>query len=580
MTEISIFVNLNKGIFVKRNQKPIMKYRLFLLVSLLFSFMSDGWAAVVSEKVAVETATKLLTQRGGSAFKGGEASVEVVSQDNAPVYYIIRYEKGGWALISAEDTVDPLLGYSFDSEYVSEGQPQSIKDWLGEYTDQIKAARRMPALHRHYRWAGDVVTRAGENDRIEAFIPVEWDQDAPYNALCPEVSGGPNGRAYVGCVAVAMGQALTVVRYPLKGTGTKTYVSSIAGQLSVNFDEEPAYNWDAILKGSNNYSEVARLLYHCGVLIDMEYGADGSGAITDNIPDRFRTYYGFPETCVCYTRDSYKGGDDAWHALIQNELKAGRAVIYAGNKGGQNGHCFNLDGWDGYTSYHVNWGWGGFNNGMFTLDNLGDGVQGSYPDGHRAVVGVAPKSEAPYGIRLSTTRVRLGTPAGTAVADVTVLSDVPDAKYDYELSTGQLNAFEKPVASGYEIRDNKLYTLNTVSASNATSFRYLTIKVTNKENGSSYSDDFVMNLVEAGAVDEVLTNGVKLYPVPAEEVLNLETPDAEGQYAIYNVAGMLMQQGDVTDCVTTLDVSGLSRGSYMLRYATAQGVVVKPFIVK
>ena len=47
MTEISIFVNLNKGIFVKRNQKPIMKYRLFLLVSLLFSFLSDGWAAVV-----------------------------------------------------------------------------------------------------------------------------------------------------------------------------------------------------------------------------------------------------------------------------------------------------------------------------------------------------------------------------------------------------------------------------------------------------------------------------------------------------------------------------------------------------
>ena len=578
MTEISIFVNLNKGIFVKRNQKPIMKYRLFLLVSLLFSFMSDGWAAVVSEKVAVETATKLLTPRGGSAFKGGDASVEVVSQDNVPIYYIIRYEKGGWALISAEDTVDPLLGYSFDSEYVSEGQPQVIKDWLGEYTDQIKIARKTPALHRHYRWSGDLVTRATE-EVINPLVSVNWNQDAPYNALCPEISGGPNGRAYVGCVAVAMGQALSVVRFPSHGKGIKSYVSAAVGPLTVNFDNEADYNWDAILSGADNYSEVARLLYHCGVLIDMDYGADGSGAITDNIPACFKQYYGFPESCVCYSRNTYKGGDDAWHELLRSELRRGRCVIYAGNENGNVGHCFNLDGLNNNDEYHINWGWGGQNNGYFTLDRLGDDIQGSYPDNHRAVVGVAPLSEAPYDIRLSTTRVRIGTPAGTAVADVTVYSDVSDAEYDFELTTGEKNPVTGlPIASNYEIRDNKLYTRNVVS--NATSFRSLVIKAIHKTSGNSYSKPFVMNLVEAGAVDEVLTNGVKLYPVPAEEVLNLETPDAEGQYAIYNVAGMLMQQGDVTDCVTTLDVSGLSRGSYMLRYATAQGVVVKPFIVK
>ena len=79
------------------------------------------------------------------------------------MYFIIRFEKGGWALISAEDTVDPLLGYSFDSEYVSEGQPEWIKGWLKEYTDQIKIARQTPALQRHYRWAGDLVSRATED---------------------------------------------------------------------------------------------------------------------------------------------------------------------------------------------------------------------------------------------------------------------------------------------------------------------------------------------------------------------------------------------------------------------------------
>ena len=38
-------------------------------------------------------------------FKGSKAQVETVFQGNEPMYYIIRFEKGGWALISAEDTV-------------------------------------------------------------------------------------------------------------------------------------------------------------------------------------------------------------------------------------------------------------------------------------------------------------------------------------------------------------------------------------------------------------------------------------------------------------------------------------------
>ena len=57
-------------------------------------------------------------------------------------------------------------------------------------------------------------------------------------------------------------------------------------------------------------------------------------------------------------------------------------------------------------------------------------------------------------------------------------------------------------------------------------------------------------------------------------------PYAEGKYAIYNVAGMALQSGEIDDNVTTVDVSNLSKGSYMLQYSTSQGVVVKSFIVK
>ena len=104
----------------------------------VYKRQGGNYAAVVPESTAVETANMLLSQRGGVLFKGGKAQVETIFQGNEPMYYVIRFEKGGWALISAEDTVDPLLGYSFDSEYVSKGQPEWIKGWLKEYTDQIK----------------------------------------------------------------------------------------------------------------------------------------------------------------------------------------------------------------------------------------------------------------------------------------------------------------------------------------------------------------------------------------------------------------------------------------------------------
>lgn len=556
-----------------------MKYRLLLFAALLLSGMGVGRAAVVSAETAKETADMLLSQRGGASFKGGDASVETVMKGDVPVYHIVRFEKGGWALISAEDTVDPLLGYSFDSEYKSDGQPEWIKGWLKEYTDQIEIARQTPNLHRHKRWSGDAVTRASE-DKIAPLITVNWNQDDPYNSLCPKVEGGPGGRALVGCVAVAMGQALTVVRYPLRGKGTKSYNSPIGGRLSVNFDNEPDYDWDAILSGANNYAEVARLLYHCGVLIDMEYGADGSGAISNNIPGYFRTYYGFPETCVGYSRNNYSGGDDAWHLLLQNELKRGRAIIYSGNEGNQVGHCFNLDGWDGFNMYHVNWGWGGISDGYYTLDNLGDKVQGSYPDNHRAVVGVAPLSEAPYDISLSTTRVKIGTPAGEAVADVTVYSDVPGDEYNFE-TKGPKKTFppgsEGFAEASYEVRDGKLYTTKLIDDNVVHKTVY--IKAIHKESGNSYEERFELQLTTSG-IDEVSAETVRVYPVPAVDVLNIETPDAAGEYAIYNLAGMLLQRGDISDNVTTVDVSSLAKGSYMLRYSAPQGVVTKSFIVK
>ncbi len=561
-----------------------MKNKILLLAVLLFSWTSEGIAAIVPADVAAETAEMLMGQRSGKEFKGGKAYVETVLRGDAPVYYIVRFEHGGWAMISAEDTVEPLLGYSFDSEMVSVDQMPDVMTYLlSGYADEIEFARQLTSLERHYRWNGELVTRASD-ERINPLIKVDWNQGSPYNAYCP---GTGSNQAVVGCVAVGMGQALSVVKFPIRGQGTKSYQSENYGTLSVNFDEEPDYDWNAMLGGDMN--EVARLLYHCGVLVEMGYTPNASGAQSAVVDDAFRQYYGFSDQCKSLNRSSYK--DDAvWEEMMLDELRRGRAVIYSGQNS-ESGHCFNLDGYDG-VNFHVNWGWGGMANGYFALNALdpeSQGIGGSssgYNQYQQAIIGVAPLSDTPYDLRLSTTRFMAGVPVGTAVADVTVYSDKTDAEYDFELE-GPVKSFPPGTTarneSSYEVRrDDSKYKLYTVKEiADAYEHKSVKIKATHKTSGESIEKEFSLTILPGGGgIDGVLLQEFKLYPVPATHVLTVESPYENGEYVIVNVAGVAVLQGELTDTVTTLDISSLSSGSYLLRFSTEQGVVTKPFIVK
>ena len=115
------------------------------------------------------------------------------------------------------------------------------------------------------------LTRAGDN-KIEPLIQVNWNQGTPYNTYCPRKE------ALVGCVAVAMAQAMSVHRYPARPRGQVSYSSALYGGLNINFDNERAYNWDNIINPEkDNYDDLARFLYHAGMSVRMVYGVERSG---------------------------------------------------------------------------------------------------------------------------------------------------------------------------------------------------------------------------------------------------------------------------------------------------------------
>jgi hypothetical protein len=82
----------------------------------------------------------------------------------------------------------------------------------------------------------------------------------------------------------------------------------------------------------------------------------------------------------------------AWISLIESELQAGRPVQYEGIDTNEGGHTWVCDGYDANDFLHMNWGWGGFDNGYFSVASLSaDGY--NFSSDEAALIGIQPMSD-------------------------------------------------------------------------------------------------------------------------------------------------------------------------------------------
>lgn len=284
--------------------------------------------------------------------------------DSGVAYYAVNYGKNeGFALVSGDDRAPEVLGYSTTGEFPAGELPLNVKWWLAEY------ARQIDYIREHATGTYNVKAQANRQN-IPQLLHVAWDQDAPYNNLCPTVRGG---RAVTGCVATAMAQVMKYYNWPVKSEGQCTYNGRTV-TLNTTFD------WDNMLDTymSGKYTTaqgtaVAQLMFDCGRSVDMEYSSSASGAYTDYIPGAFYRNFGYDKSIAYSIREYYS--DTEWDDMMYAELAAGRPIVYGGNTRSQEGHQFIADGYEnGY--YHINWGWSGAYDGYFLLDALDPDGQG------------------------------------------------------------------------------------------------------------------------------------------------------------------------------------------------------------
>lgn len=485
------------------------------------------FAREVSSSEVISKATSFMKTRLTSDALNS-MTLETIKYEGHNAYHIVQF-KEGWILISADDTSDPVIGYSTTGKFVADDEmPDNMRSWLSARAhDIIRIAAT--STRRSAAWdTQDVVTR-GSADAIEPIIKVNWNQGKSYNKYCPTIDGKAT---YVGCVAVGMAQAMSVHQYPQRPQGSFTYVHKDVGTIYIDYDKESPYDWDKIMSGSDGKDELARLLYHVGVSLKMDYGTDGSGTQTAYIPAALQRNFGYSTNSVFYSRASYTGD---WKQLLLNELREGRAVCYSGFDPKKSyGHCFNLDGYDGSAFFHVNWGWGGYGNSYFSIDALKDeAMDMNYTSGQGMVVGIQPPtghdaavSEDITDIMLETTSVLANKPVGSVVSDIIVVSNARRPDYTYKVTSG--SPIIKTV--NFEVKDGKLVIKTALTAGKSYPIK---ISVTNTVNSSSFTKNFTIVAEADDGIENITTDSRsdKMYRIDGTRV---SSAAAKGMYIINN----------------------------------------------
>jgi len=579
----------------------------------------------IAGKDAGQTATLQLTQSYASTTASGQTAM-----------YIFDVSEGkGFVIVSGDDAVTPVLGYSTENIFPAQVTNNEVAYWLKGYNDQISyvitnrltASPEVAAEWDHLlNYQPQQGNTAAKPTNISPMLTTNWDQMNPYwsgtllyNNFCP--AGTPTG-----CVATAMAQIMNFWQFPVSGTGSHTYNGSTeGGTLSADFDT--TYDWDnmpAQLSGSSstaNKNAVALLMYHCGVAVEMDYGLaenGGSGAIVinygyNNLPcsqNALINYFGYDDEMEGLMRDYYS--DAVWISKLKTELDEGRPVLYTGF-GDIGGHAFVFDGYNGDANnvfFHINWGWSGNSNGYFVIDDLSPdalgvgGGGGNFNDGQEALINIKPAAIVPkLAINAALSASQADIEAGAAFTIEANLKNTGTGDLvNGVLTCGVYNASGSTLIEYMNVlSDQNLLSGSTMPVTISTSgIEEMTpgtykVKALYKANASDanwkpVSDGSSPNSITIHVNSTSIArqtselNQILIFPNPASGNIVLDWSKFSGKIAgvqLVNLLGQQVYQSDVLSGTTmNIALDGLSSGNYFIRIITDKGSFTEKITVK
>ena len=320
--------------------------------------------------------------------EGGDLSTSR-PKDLRILAYVVTYSSGGFAVVSAEDRLEPLTVFAIDSSFRWDRAERNflrafLTTNLGQRWDcLLRKTAEGAVVEVHPNWIylrsrlrEDSVPREPSCDVSERSIQVlwdtpAWDQGQFYNDEVIIHNGGTPGIP-TGCTATAMAIKMRFHSWPTNGNGSHSYTDLWGGVQfahAVNFGGQ-TYNWANMPTGNlvAPNLDVATLMYHCGVAVEMDYEVGASRA--------------WPSAAAVNTFFRYKGTTELTNehdTPIITSIRGGLPVVLSSND-----HTVVACGYRDTMSpyFYLNCGWSGTNDGWYNLDQIPGGdptIDRSYP---------------------------------------------------------------------------------------------------------------------------------------------------------------------------------------------------------
>jgi hypothetical protein len=320
---------------------------------------------------------------GALGTKKIKESRSPLGKGNKALYHIINYEEGGFVIISADDRLPPILAFSYDNEmpFTEESEyPEGLMEWYSDQKKLVEFIRDNPEAEiSEEGFSGSITNTSSWNPcpiqkqitpnnispdpcdpdggggcqdqytQVNPLLNTLWNQRCGFNQLMPTITcnpGAPCGRAFAGCVPVAMAQIMRYHSHP----GGYNYAN-------MPNDIGNIHNATLMTDIFNAFPANQRTINCSGTFISG--AANFASVFTNSFAYSSASQGAFNSTTV------------------RNNLNQGRPVVLIGTSSIE-GHMWVTDGYlravfcSGQTllKLHMNWGWmNGTGNGLFNYNN-------------------------------------------------------------------------------------------------------------------------------------------------------------------------------------------------------------------
>jgi hypothetical protein len=293
--------------------------------------------------------------------------------------YVVALNPVGYVVLNSDDRLPLIVAFSDSSKVNLDNLPDNaFRAALTSHVGQTPLV--LSTLKAPDEAARSLLNTPGysaQNTELYGpYLDTSWNQCNPYNLLCPSDPLGTEYYGYrvpTGCTPTAYAQVLYYHRWPLFGQGTHTYTDasgSITGQHTAVFSA--LFDWpsmqtayDAFAASQAGDTQIADLMFRLGVVADANYESSGTSSSILTLGQGLNDHLFF-ETPV------YRSSQPALLTPLKADLRAGFPAVV-----GIPGHAIVADGLltDGTNdTYHINYGWGGSNNGWWSASGVPGGA--------------------------------------------------------------------------------------------------------------------------------------------------------------------------------------------------------------